>query len=228
VDQLEAQSEYDWSKLEPSTPDSYQGYVFLVHLVVSIIISILSFFEGLFFWCVGTGALTPICLSGTGLFYAMLPGINWYRDEFIPYINRIQLIPEFETDRFLKYKRVLRLTALISGYFATAISQFVWYEGVSFVLRTFGPVGSLLELLFYIFFAMIAVYLGFLLLFFFGLEHIFRSLFSDAHYIITLDDKMTAYYNELKKAEKEKEKEAKEKKKKDNKQQLPMHDRNSE
>ncbi|KXH70313.1 MAG: hypothetical protein AM326_04430 [Candidatus Thorarchaeota archaeon SMTZ-45] len=215
MDLLDGQNEYDWSNLEPSKPDSYQGYVFFAHLVVCAIISTLSFFEGLFFWCVGPGVLTPILLSGTGLFYAILPGINWYRTEFIPYLNRIHLIPEFETDRFLNYKRVLRLSALMFGYLATAISQIVWYEGVSFALVSFGPNTALLELLFYVFFAMIVFYLTILLLFFFSFEHVLKSIFSDVHHIITLDDKMTAYFRALEKAKKEKEKEAKKKKAKE-------------
>ncbi|MBY8997908.1 MAG: hypothetical protein KGD60_09260 [Candidatus Thorarchaeota archaeon] len=204
MDSLDGRSEYDWSKLKPSEPDNYQDYVFFAHIIVSVIISVLSFSEGLFLWGVGTGALTPILLSGTGLFYALPAGINWYRDEFIPFLNRTQMIPEFETDGFLKYKRISRLTALIGGYLATAISQIVWYEGASFALAIIGQNSALVELVFYAFFAMIVFFLIIMTFLIDLFDYILKLIFSDVRYLIEIEGKMKEHFNKKKKDDKEK------------------------
>ncbi len=217
MDSLDGQNDIDWSSLSPPKSDRYQIYVFVAHLVLGVLISVLSYSYGLFFWAVGPGILTPVLLFGTGLFYAQLTGINWYRDEFIPFLNSINMMPVFETDGFLRYKRVYRVIALIAGYLSVAISQIVWYQGVSFLLATIGPGSIPFEMMIYIFIGMLIFFIILVVVFVALFNYTLRKIYSDVDHITSLDDRMTDHFHTLRKAEKEKAKEAQKRRKEDKK-----------
>jgi hypothetical protein len=198
-------SEYDWSEIENPTPDSYQFYVFLAHILIGIIISVLSFSEGWVPWGTGIGALTPFLLAITGGFYLIATGINWYRNEFIPYLTRVQLIHEFESDSFLKYQRIQRFLLLVSGYISLVISQYVWTWITTFMLSFPTDIAIILEVLSMIYVGVLFFHAFVLILFFALFDTILRSFFLDIRYIAELEDKMQAYFREKKKAEKEAE-----------------------
>lgn len=195
--------EYDWSDIKPSESDSFQLYVFVAHALLGIIISVLSFSGGWVSWGVGIGALTPVLLVLTGVVYSIPTGIDWYRNEFIPHLTRIQMIPEFETDRFLKYQRISRATMLLSGYLALVVTQWVWTQITTIIMSFTGNLGDLLEALGFIFIGMIVLHL-IVTIFFFGIFHvILRSIFSDVRYIVEIEEKMTKYFKEKKKDDEE-------------------------
>ena len=198
-------SEYDWSELEIPTPDSYQFYVFLAHILLGIIISVLSFSEGWVSWGAGIGALTPFLLAITGGFYLIATGINWYRNDFIPYLIRGQMIPEFETDSFLKYQRIQRFLLLVSGYISLVISQYAWTQITTFMLSFPTDIAIILEVLTMIYIGVLFFHAFVLILFFALFDTILRSFFSDIRYIAELEDKMQACFREKQKAEKEAE-----------------------
>jgi hypothetical protein len=198
-------SQYDWSELENPTPDSFQFYVFLVHILIGIIISVLTFPEGWVSWGTGIGALPPFLLAITGGFYLIATGINWYRNQFIPYLTRVQMIPEFETDNFLQYKRIQRFLLLVSGYISLVISQYVWTQITAFILSFPVDIAIILEVLSMIYIGVLFFHAFVLILFFALFDTILRSFFSDIRYIAELEDKMQAYFREKKKAEKEAE-----------------------
>ena len=200
------ENEYDWSQLEQPTSDTYQFYVFLAHILVGIIISVLSFSEGWVSWGTGIGALTPFLLAITGGFYLIATGINWYRNEFIPYLTRVQMIPEFETDSFFKYQRIQRFLLLVSGYISLVISQYVWTQITTFMLAFPADIAIILEVLSMIYIGVLFFHAVVLVFFFALLDTLLRSLFSDIRYIVELEDKMQAYFREKKKAEQEAEK----------------------
>ncbi|MGD9397129.1 MAG: hypothetical protein PVJ05_11920 [Candidatus Thorarchaeota archaeon] len=199
------ENKYDWSELKQPTSDTYQFYVFLAHLLIGIIISVLSFSEGWVSWGTGIGALTPFLLAITGGFYLIATGINWYRNEFIPYLTRVQLIPEFETDSFLKYQRIQRFMLLVSGYISLVISQYVWTWITTFMLTFPTDIAIILEVLSMIYIGVLFFHAFVLILFFALFDTILRSIFSDIRYIAELEDKMQAYFKEKQKAEKEAE-----------------------
>lgn len=209
--------EYDWSQLEQPAADTLQLYVFLIHVLLGIIISVLSFPSGWVSWGTGIGALTPFLLAVTGGFYLVSTGIDWYRDEFIPFLTRIHMIPEFETDRFIKYQRIQRVLVLISGYISLVICQYIWTQVANFLLGFTVDLGDLLEFLTLLYLGMLFVH-AFVLIFFLAvLDYFLRSAFSDVKYIIVLEDKMQAYFREKRNAEAEAAKLAKEQAKEEKK-----------
>ncbi|OLS31387.1 MAG: hypothetical protein ThorAB25_03130 [Candidatus Thorarchaeota archaeon AB_25] len=211
MDSLDSENnEYDWSEIKPPVADSFQFKVFLAHVVLGVIISVLCLSGGWFSWGIGIGVVTPIMLAVAGSFYYMTTGINWYRDEFIPYLTRIQMIPEFETDRFLKYQRLHQITKLISGYLAVVVTQFTWTQIVNFVLIFSGDLLDLLELLGMILVGMFFLQLLVMFLFYGAFVYILQSMFSDVSYLIKIEEKMTKYFNDKKKKEKEMENEVEE------------------
>jgi hypothetical protein len=157
---------YDWSSLKPSTHDDFQNYVLLAHIVLGFIVSVFSFSDGWFSWGIGTGVLPPLLLAVTGGVYSIHIGINWYRDAFIPYITRTQTIPEFETERFLKYQRIHRILLLISGYIALVITQYIWTQIAKFLTPIVSDSSLLIQILSYILLGMILVHLVILIVFF--------------------------------------------------------------
>jgi len=116
----------DWTGIAPSERDGYQIYVSIAHVILGVIVSILSFTGDFESWEVGTGIVLPILIALSGLAYLLPNGINWYRDEFLPFISRTQMISEQDSDRFLRFQKIQRLTILISGYLSTGICQVVW------------------------------------------------------------------------------------------------------
>ena len=181
----------DWSDLSPSKSDKHQDYVFVAHIVLAVIVSILSFSGDWISWAYGTGLMTPILLVVTGIMYDIMIGINWYRDEFIPYICRTRMIPEFETDRFLKYKRMNRRTILLSGYLSLVIIQSVWS-----LITSYGAtddIAVIIIMLFLIFILMILLYLMVLFLWLLLFEKLTKSLYSDVEHLITLENEMAAF-----------------------------------
>ena len=208
MDSLDSENrEYDWSEIKPPVADSFQFKVFLAHVVLGVIISVLSLSSGWVSWGIGIGVVTPIMLAVAGSFYYMTTGINWYRDEFIPYLARIQMLPEFETDRFLKYQRLHRITKLISGYLAVVVTQFTWTQIVNFVLIFSGDLLDLIDLLAMILVGMFFLQLLVMFLFYGAFVYILQSMFSDVSYIIKIEEKMTKYFADKKKKEREMENE---------------------
>ena len=193
----------DWSTLKPSVSDKHQDYVFIAHFILAIIISLLSLSGGLISWVFGTGLVTPILLIATGIIYGIVTGINWYRDEFIPHLCRIRMIPDFEVDRFLKYKRMQRRTFLLAGYLTTAISQVVWSQITSLSGTT--DIITIIFMLSMLFVLMIVVFLIVLFLWLSFFEYLLKSIFSDVDYIIKLDDERIEKYRARKKEEEKKE-----------------------
>jgi hypothetical protein len=131
-EEKDTEPDIDWTGLKPSERDGYQLYVFVAHVLVGAIVSVLSFNGDFASWGLGTGVLPPVLLSITGLGYLVPTGVNWYRDEFLPFVNRITVIPEHECERFLKYQRINRFIVLVAGYLATGISQIIWTQTIAF------------------------------------------------------------------------------------------------
>ena len=203
MDPIENESiEYDWSEIEPAVADSSQRYVLIAHAILGVVISVLSFSDGLVSWGVGLGAMTPVLLVITGLFYKMATGINWYRDEFIPYVTRIKMIPEFETDRFLTYKKRNRILMLLSNYISLVITQYIWTQILNVLLSFPCNLGDMLEALAFIFGAMLFLHVFLTIIIFTIFTSVSQSGFSDVRYIIDIEDKMTVYFKEKKKMEK--------------------------
>jgi hypothetical protein len=194
----------EWSDLKPSAVDRHQDYVFIAHIILAIIISILSLSGGFVSWAYGTGLMTPILLVATGVTYGIVTGINWYRDEFIPHLCRFRMIPDFEVDRFLNYKRWNRRTTLVSGYLTTAIIQVVWSLITSLGATT--DIITIIAFLSVLFILMIVVYLIVLLVWLTFFQYILKSIFSDVDYIIKIDEARIDEYKARKKEEMEKEK----------------------
>lgn len=207
--------EYDWASLTPSREDKFQDYVLLAHILLGIIISVLSFSNGWISWGTGTGAMTPFLLAVTGGIYAIHVGINWYRDEFIPYIARTQTIPEFETDRFLKYQRIDRVSLLIAGYFALVITQYAWTRIANFLEPIASDLISLLELLLFIFIGLIFFHVIVLFFFYAVFQSPLKSAFSDVSHIIDIEEKRRQYVREKQKRENEEKERQKKNLKKD-------------
>lgn len=135
--ETEGEPVIDWTGLRPSKRDDYQMYVCAVHVGVGIGISILSFPGDVLSWNQGIGILLPSLIALTGLAYLLPTGINWYRDEFLPFVNRFIEIPKTESDHFLRFQRILRFAALVSGYLDTVVCQFVY----TWINAVFPPIG---------------------------------------------------------------------------------------
>jgi hypothetical protein len=187
------QVDIDWSSLTPPTSDKHQDYVFIAHCVLAIIISVLSFSSGWLSWAYGTGLITPIFLVIAGGLYDLSRGINWYRDEFIPFVSRTRMIPEFEASRFLNYKRINRLNFLLAGYLSTAITQFAWILITSLGATT-NPI-TIVMMLLIIFILMVCVFLIVLFAFLVLFERLWTSVYLDVQHIIDLDNQLNKYYN---------------------------------
>jgi hypothetical protein len=195
----------EWADISPSTSDKHQDYVFFLHVILAIIISFLSFTDGWGAWAAGTGLLTPILLVITGVGYGITIGINWYRDEFIPYISKGRMIPEFESDRFLQYKRMWRRFIPLSGYISTAITQYVW-SFIAFLTLSIDPsLGSVTVLLFLIFSLMLVLYFVLLLVWLTIFDRILETEYSDTAPIRELEDEMREYRQRQKELEQESE-----------------------
>lgn len=203
MDSLDSEDrEYDWSDIEPPVSDRFQFYVFLAHVLLGIIISVLSLSGGWILWGTGIGVVTPIMLAVSGSFYTISTGINWYRDEFIPYLARIQMIPEFETDRFLKYQRLHRISQLLSGYLAVVVTQVTWTQIMTFLLSFSGDLDALVDLSAIILVGMFFLQILVMFIFYAILVTILQSVFSDVSHIIKIEEKMTKYFDDKKKEEK--------------------------
>jgi hypothetical protein len=183
----------EWSNLKPLKIDKHQDYVFVAHLLLGIVISLLSLSGGWILWASGTGILTPIMISATGALYDLAPGINWYREEFVPYICKTRTIPEFEAERFLKYKLMHRRSILLSGYLSTAITQYVWWRIADLLLPIIFGFFSIFVILLLIFGIMIVLYLLFLLIWLTVFQYILNSRYSDVNHIIETDDELIKY-----------------------------------
>lgn len=182
----------DWTGITPYERDGYQIYVFVAHVIAGVIASILSFTGDLESWEVGTGVVPPILIALTGLSYLFPTGINWYRDEFLPFINRIQMISEQDSDRFLRFQKIFRFTCLVSGYLATAICQVVWTSLYDFfsprwvnLSLSAGPLSGLLVGVVVLF-----IFLWFVLIAFF--ELILRSVYPSTLWLSKLENQMIA------------------------------------
>ncbi|MFW9788313.1 MAG: hypothetical protein ACFFE2_07285 [Candidatus Thorarchaeota archaeon] len=200
--------EYEWSELEHPKPDPYHLYVFVAHIIIGIIISILSLSEGWVSWGLRLGAMPPLLLAITGGFYGITTGTTWFQNQFIPYITRISMIPEFETDRFLQYYRIHRYELLISGYISLIVTQMIWTRAASFILDLAGDFAQILELITIIYLGLLFLHV-FLMLILFGIFELFvQTKYSDVKYIIALEQKMEDYFREKAKEEKEAKKAA--------------------
>ena len=191
----------DWSELEPSAADKHQDYVFVAHVFLAIIVSILSFSDGWISWAYGTGLMTPVLLVITGIMYGLVPGINWYRDEFIPFIYRTHMIREFEADRFLNYKRMNRRTILVAGYLSLVIIQFAWS-----LITSFGATDDLLVIIIMLsllFAVIVMTYLLVVLAWFSLFERLMKSMYSDIEHIVDIDNEMMAFRHAKRMEEKE-------------------------
>lgn len=134
---MEGEPFIDWTGLRPSERDNFQMYVSAVHVGVGIGISILSYPGDLLSWNEGIGILLPSLIALTGLAYLLPTGINWYRDEFLPFVNRFIEIPKTESDHFLRYQRIMRFAVLVSGYLDTVVCQAVY----TWINAVFPPIG---------------------------------------------------------------------------------------
>ncbi|NHI89527.1 MAG: hypothetical protein EAX87_08390 [Candidatus Thorarchaeota archaeon] len=135
--EMEGEPFIDWTGLRPSERDNFQMYVSAVHVGVGIGISILSYPGDLLSWNEGIGILLPSLIALTGLAYLLPTGINWYRDEFLPFVNRFIEIPKTESDHFLRYQRIMRFAVLVSGYLDTVVCQAVY----TWINAVFPPIG---------------------------------------------------------------------------------------
>ena len=201
-------TDHSHANLKPSEPDPFQKYVFLAHIVLGIAISILSFSGGLYSWYVGTGLLTPILLAVTSFFYSSLVGMNWYREELLPYMRRTLMVQEFEIERFLKYKRIHRIGALIAGYIATGICQIVWFSIAPIVVTFVEHVSAASEVVYWAIMSMLILFLLVMGLIALVALHPIEFAFSDIKQLIEFDNEVEKFLSA--KAEEEKEKKAEE------------------
>lgn len=118
--------ENNFQKLAPNRPDRIQGIVFALHIIIAVIFSYYQYIVSPETWFSNFGLITPIFFGATGLIYAFLGGMNWYREEMLPYISRKFNIVEFQTDELIRFKRFQRLSVLIAGYLSTFVCQAVW------------------------------------------------------------------------------------------------------
>jgi hypothetical protein len=178
----------DWTQLSPSRPDGHQIYVFGLHILVGITISILSFNGDWVYWMIGNGFFTPILLSGAGFFYGMARGMNWYRTEFLPFVNRNHTHLGFENDRFLSYARLHRISLLVSGYLATLVSQIVWTQLTLLSVPFIVSIPTLAELLFGLFILIFILFMAAWVFFDNLSNRLLRMVFSDITHLIDLDN----------------------------------------
>ena len=189
-EEKDTEIDIDWTALRPSERDTYQLFVCVAHVLVGIIVSVLSFTGDFVSWGLGTGTFLPVLLSLTGLVYLFPTGVNWYRDEFLPFVNRITVISERENERFLRFQRIYRFTVLVSGYLATEMCQIIWTQAIAIfsplwenLSPTLDPSSGLFTGLVILF-----VILWFILMAFF--ELILRSVYSDVIHLLDLEMRM--------------------------------------
>ncbi len=198
----------------PQKPDSYQKYVFLVHLLIAIAISFLSFRGDFREWFAGVGVATPIMLTVSVSLFAIMTGINWYREELAPYMRRTLIVQEFEIDRFLRYKQIHGFLILLAGYLTTVICQLVWFQVAGFVILMLESVSSTSEVLYVVTIGMALLYLFvmgfFVIIFSDGL----KFFFSDIAQLIEVEDRIQESIKAKQKEEKEKQEQEKKAKKK--------------
>jgi len=181
------QSDYEWMELKEARSERRQVLFFLIHIIAAFIISVLSLSDGWLSWFVGTGIVTPVLLCVSGLFYGVLTGPNWYRDEMVPYMSRTFMVQEFETDRFLKFVQTRRSMVLIISYISTILTQIAWLHIATFTIPFLEYAGLFGELFVYIFFGMFILYCLFLIFWLSILERILKSKFSDVSQLIEFD-----------------------------------------
>lgn len=184
--------------------DRHQVFVLLIHVIAAVIISVLNFSNGLLSWFVGTGVVTPVLLCATGLLYRILTGINWYRDEMVPYMSRTFTVQEFETDRFLKFIQTRRFMVLIASYISTILTQIAWFNIATFTIPFLESAGAFGELFIYLFIGMFFLYGLFLVFWLTVFERILKSKFSDANQLIKFDENWQAATKEAKEKSKQK------------------------
>ena len=177
----------DLTQLEPSTTDRHQSQVFGFHIMLAIIISMLSFNGDWIEWGIGFGFFTPVLLSVSALFYGAHRGNNWYRDEFLPYVSRILMQPEFENDRFLSFNRAHRFSFLIAGYLATIVCQFSWTLTASLLSPLIATMSALGDLLFLVFILIFVLYMVAWLFFTNVSDRILDVVYSDISHLIEID-----------------------------------------
>ncbi|MFX1559343.1 MAG: hypothetical protein ACFFBL_02030 [Promethearchaeota archaeon] len=196
------------ANLKPSEPDPHQKYVFLAHIVLGVAISILSFSGGPYSWFVGTGLLTPLLLAVTSFFYSSLVGMNWYREELLPYMRRNFMVQEFELERFLKYKRIHHFGALIAGYISTGVCQVVWFSIAPIVVTFVENISEASEVVLWAVMGMIILFLLVMGLIVLVALRPIEIAFSDIKHLIEFDNEVEKSLKA--KVEEEKEKKAKE------------------
>ncbi|MFW9786740.1 MAG: hypothetical protein ACFFE1_03635 [Candidatus Thorarchaeota archaeon] len=189
--EMEREPVIDWTGLRPSKRDDFQMYVFAVHVAVGISISILSFPGDLLSWDQGIGILLPTLIGLTGLAYLLPTGINWYREDFLPFVNKVIEIPKPESDRFLRYQRVFRFMVLISGYLDIVVCQFVytWLFAIFSpnwvdLSPTLDPETGLISGAVILFFVLWFIFMAFF-------EFILKSVYPDARRLSQLEMSMT-------------------------------------
>ncbi len=180
----------DWTDLRPSERDGYQFYVFIAHVLVGVMVSVLSFTGDFVEWERGMGLVTPILISLTGLAFLEPTGMNWYRNDFLPFVSRKIEIPERENEQFLKFSRIQRFTVLLSGYLATGTCQAIWLLLIAFfspfwvdLSLTLSPETGLLV-------GVILLFIFFLLIFMAFFELILRSVYPDSLRLSKLETNM--------------------------------------
>ncbi|MFW9976223.1 MAG: hypothetical protein ACFFDQ_13210 [Candidatus Thorarchaeota archaeon] len=210
----EKPNDNDEPTFAPQKADSYQKYVFLAHLLLAIAISVLSFRGDSREWFAGMGVVTPIMLTVSVSLFAIMTGINWYREEFAPYMRRTLIVQEFEIDRFLQYKRIHRFSVLLAGYLTTIICQLVWFQVAGFVVLMLESVSSTSEVLYVVTIGMGILYLVVLAIFVITFSDGLKFYFSDIAQLIEVDDRIQESIKAKQKEEKERQEQEKKAKKK--------------
>jgi hypothetical protein len=127
----------EYTPLGPKRKTRQHYFVLVVHIVAAIAISLNQLSIGLGTWFLGFGILTPILLILQGTLYPYSENDAWYKEEMIPFISRLTLTTESETDRLRQYHRRSAWSMLIIGYFDILLCQSIWTYGLTVIMPNF-------------------------------------------------------------------------------------------
>ncbi|MFW9981523.1 MAG: hypothetical protein ACFFE3_06385 [Candidatus Thorarchaeota archaeon] len=182
--------EIDWAGLRPPERDRYQDYVFIAHVFVGVLVSVSSFPGDLLSWDLGIGLLLPTLIALTGLAFLLPTSINWYQDEYLPFVDRFIGTSEEEKEQFLKFERIYRFTILVSGYLTTATCMVVWNLLIAFFSPFWVDLSPALDPQSGLIVGVVLLFIFLMLIFMAFFEFVLRSIYPDSLRLSKLETSM--------------------------------------